>query len=138
HRRGRGGLMRALAVALAVGLGVAACAAGADEPPEVTVVDAYTIPGEGSLAIYLALANEGGGDHIVGASLTGADRGRAEEISLHRTVERAGLSIMEPTERLAVPGDTRTALEPGGGHLMVEGLADEVVLGDQLELVIEL
>ena len=127
----------AVAVAVAA-LGLGACARSSEAEPAVSVVDAYTIPGEGSLAIYLTLANEGGGDHIVGAALSGPDEGRAERISLHRTVERDGLATMTPTDRLPVPGGTDTALEPGGGHLMVEGLVDPVELGDTFELTVEL
>jgi len=114
------------------------CGASSPDDPAVSVVDAYTIPGEGSLAIYLTLANEGGGDDIVGAALSGPDEGRAERITLHRTVARDGLSTMTPADRLPVAAGARTALEPGAGHLMVEGLQGAVELGDTLQLTLEL
>lgn len=114
----------------------AACGSGPEAAPEITVLDAFTIPGEQSLAVYLTLANDGGSDRIVGAELAGGDTGRAQRITLHETVERQGLSVMQPVDHISIPAGTRTALEPGGGHLMLEGLVGAVALGDTLTLTI--
>lgn len=126
------------AVALLAGLVLAACSGAAEPAPQVEVVDAFTIPGSGSLAVYLELANAGGPDRIVGAALVGDDRDLTSTITLHETVVRDGLSIMEPSASIDVAGDARTALEPGGGHLMLDDLTEPVALGDQLSLELQL
>lgn len=127
-----------LALLFAVAAAVGGCGGSVQPAPDVELLDAFTIPGEEDLALYLTLANGGGSDRIVGAELTGPDAGRAERITLHRGVERNGLTIMEPADHIDVPGGTGTALEPGGGHLMLEGLSAPVALGDSLQISIRL
>jgi hypothetical protein len=126
----------ALAAAAAIALAAAGCSKTPSPPPAITVVDAFTTPGDQSLAVYFSLTNEGGSDRIVAAELAGADAGLAERVTLHATVERNGLAVMEPAERIDVAADSDTALSPGGGHLMLQGITAPVVLGDELELAV--
>lgn len=134
----RRGLRRGVGAAALAAVLVAGCWRASAAPPAVEVLDAYTIPGEGSLAVYLTLGNAGGDDAIVGARLRDGAAPRVERITLHRTVERDGRTTMRPAERLEVPGGSATALGPGGGHLMLEGMTSPVALGDSLELTVEL
>lgn len=135
---------RALAVALWVvralvvltAIATATACTGTEPAPEVRVVDAFTIPGDTALAVYLVLENGGGADHLVGASLAGDDAALAARITLHATEDRGGLSTMVPAERIRVRADEATALGPGGGHLMLEGLTRPVELGDELALTL--
>lgn len=122
------------ALALVAVLGVAGCGSSSDAPPEIVVLDAFTIAGEDSLAVYLTLANEGGVTQLTGAELVGPDRGRVREITLHQTVDRDGLAIMEDTDAIEVAGGTVTGLDPGRAHLMLEQLTRPVRLGDELHL----
>lgn len=132
-------------LAVVVGVGAAACSSdsagsgsgssstgsgSADAAPAIAVVDAYTVPGAGSVAIYLTLDNDGGADRIVGAELAGADGELAEHVSLHHVREHDGLTTMEPVDDLPVAAHGRTVLGPGGAHLMVEGLHRPIELGD--------
>lgn len=114
-----------------------ACASGAEAEPELTVLDGFTVPGAASIAAYLTIRNEGGPDALVGASLGGPDTGRAESISLHRTVIEDGLALMRSVERIEVPAGSERALEPGGAHIMIERLREPVELGEVLVLVLE-
>ncbi|MGE3621315.1 MAG: copper chaperone PCu(A)C [Acidimicrobiia bacterium] len=132
-------LGRAAAILVASMLAAPALAScGGSTPPEprVAVVEAFTIPGEGELAVYLSLSNTGGRDEIVGAALVGPDAGRADRITLHAAVERDGLSIMQPAASIEVTADAVTGLDPGRAHLMLEGLDGPVGMGDELQLEI--
>lgn len=116
--------------ALLSGCGAPARGAG----PDVAVEDAFSTAGSGALAVYLDLSNAGGADEIVGAELLGVD---AEGVSLHRTSERDGLSIMEPTDEIAVPSGT-DSLEPKDAHLMLTGIGEDLKPGQTLSMRLSL
>lgn len=117
------------------GLVLASCGASAAEP-DLRVVDAFTIPGDRSIAVYLQIDNAGGADRIVDVAVTDDDGDLARSVSLHRTVERDGLAVMEPVDGLTVAADSRTALMPGRGHVMIEGLQRPIAPGDRLTLTV--
>jgi copper(I)-binding protein len=133
-------VLRVVAVVLTVALAGVACGGGDEgaEAPELTVLDGFTVPGARSVAAYLTIRNDGGPDAILGASLTGPDAGRAEAISMHRTVLEDGLALMRPADRIELRAGEETALEPGRAHLMIERLREPVELGETLLLVLEL
>lgn len=112
-----------------VAMALAACGGAAE--PELTIRDAFTIPGTGTLAVYLDVANDGGQDKLLAANLP--DHPEAT-VSLHRTRQEEGRAVMEPVDELAIPGDDPIALEPRDAHLMVEGLTDDLEPGDQLRM----
>jgi copper(I)-binding protein len=122
---------RLLAAVLVVA-GMAAC--GDDgRPGEVSVADAFATGSGGSVAIYMDVANPGGDDRIVGATV----EGRGGEVTLHQVVLDDGLSRMERTDDLDVPeGGTRFA--PGGSHLMGVGLDPHVEVGEPITVAIDL
>lgn len=130
--------MRRALAALAVGLALPALAACGDAdadtagPPELSVVEAYAAPsaaGSDTGAAYLEVADEGGGDALVGVRTDAAQR-----VELHRTRTRDGLAVMEEVDRLEVPGGGRLRLEPGGDHLMLVGLVAPLEPGDTVRL----
>lgn len=123
-------------VLASVALMYATACTGESTDPDVTVMDAFTIPGERTVAVYVKIDNAGGADRIVGAELSGVDGAIGESVSLHRSVEQDGLSIMEPVSSLEIPADSSTALVPGQGHLMIEELARPIVDGDRLQLTV--
>lgn len=132
-RRWGGSVLIALAT-----FGAGCGGARSQPPPEIEVVDAFATAGDQSIAVYLSLANTGGPDRITAAELTGASAGLAERITLHTSVERDGLSIMEATDSIEVAAAGATGLEPGSGHLMLERLSAPVKVGDELTLRLRL
>lgn len=114
---------------------VVACADASPQTASAIVVDdAFTTEGSMAIAVYLDLSNAGGPDTIVGAELLGRHMSLAEDVSLHQTTDRDGLSIMEPTDRIEVGGETDEALAPGGAHIMLEGLSRPIVAGEVIPL----
>lgn len=121
---------RAVLILIVALLGVGACSS-ADEPmPDIAIVDAFMTPGADSAAVYLTIANDGGADDITGAD----SPGNAGSVTLHQSVDRNGLSVMEPADEIEVAGQSTTALDPGKAHLMLEELTRSYEVGDELQL----
>lgn len=120
--------MRPAARWLALGV-IAAGACGESAPPELTVQDGFTIAGSGTVAVYLDIGNDGAQDRLVGADLPSS---KGASVSLHRTTERGGRSVMEPVDAITLPAHDKEALRPRDAHLMVEGLTDDLATGDQI------
>lgn len=129
-------LLTALVLAAGAVTGCGGAASGG--PPEVTVVDAFTSQGTTALAAYLEVENPGGADRIVGAELSGPDADLADDVSLHQTEERDGLSIMRPTDAILIAGGTDDALAFSDAHVMFEGVTIDVAAGDTLALRLDL
>lgn len=121
--------MKSAVVTKAVVVGVAAALAiaifartssGPSARPEISVVDAYASESTSDAsALYVTLHNDGGGDHLVGATTAAAS-----------TVTIHGPDMVAET-RYAV-GHGQTALAPGGSHIMLEGLPAPMRAGDQI------
>lgn len=129
-------MRRSATVAIVAGLVVdalfaaTACSSGGEAGPDITIVDAFMTPGEDTLAVYLTISNDGGEDDITDA----AAPGDAQRVTLHQSVDRNGLSVMEPAEEIDVAAGSTTALDPGKAHLMLEGLTRPYEVGDELQL----
>lgn len=83
-------------------------------------------------AIYLTLVNHGADDALIGAATAAADR-----TEIHTVLHEDGMMKMRPLARLALPAGATVALEPGGEHLMLFGLAAPLVAGESLDLELE-
>jgi copper(I)-binding protein len=121
------------ALAAMVALGPLAGCGGHDDPeaaPALRVVDAYLAPSDGEVAAaYVVVADDGGGDLLVGAKADVAD-----EVTLHATEERGGLAVMTDADELEVPAGGELRLEPNGSHLMLGGLAGALEPGATVHL----
>lgn len=136
HARRRGpALVAATAVVLALagGLGIRSLIAGSEPAPAIAQIDgvATTAQRGSSGAIYLALVNDGGGDHLTSASTTGATR-----TVLHTTEQRDGLTIMAKEEERPIAAQGTTVLGPGGSHVMLNGLTVALEPGDLVEVTL--
>lgn len=69
---------------------------------------------------------------LVGGSSTGFAR-----IELHQTVHEDGMAKMVPQERIEVPAQGTTALQPGGYHLMLIEPVKPLKAGDTVELTLQ-
>jgi protein SCO1/2 len=97
----------------------------------VAVTGAYAGPSTaGQSAVYLTVVNGGEDDAVVG--VTSPD---APEATLH--VTGAG-GAMSDTDSLAVPRGGSTTLSPAGDHIMLSGLARDLVPGDTVTVVLQL
>ena len=101
--------------------------------PEIHVNDAWTratAPGQTSAAIYATIENEGGtGDRLLAA---GSDR--AAHAMLHEGAMESGIARMRMAERINLPPGERIELKPGGGHIMLTGVAEPLNAGQHLTL----
>jgi copper(I)-binding protein len=132
------GLVPGLVVALLVALAsvLAACAAGATArgdptPGPIVVHDAWIrepIAG-GMTAGYLVIENNTG----QADALTGVTIPSSAMVTLHRTTtDASGMTGMSPVNAIHVPAHSEVTLEPGGFHLMIDGLTAKA--GDTVEL----
>lgn len=134
-----------LMIALTLGVLIVEQRAGNREEPGLEASGGWARPapaGE-STAVYLTVVN---GDNR-GWVLTGARTPVAERVSLHETVvvpQGAGRSEggpeagpvveMRPVKAVAVPAGEVVRFEPGGLHLMAEGLTRSLRPGDRFSV----
>lgn len=113
---------------------VAAGAAAAQGCSSVTVGDLTvsqawaraTIGADRPAALYLTIRNDGAGDD----SLEGLTTPAATMPMLHETVVEDGVAMMPHAEAVPVPAGETVALEPGGYHGMLMGLAGALEAGN--------
>ena len=60
----------------------------------------------------------------------------AENIELHRSEMKDGVMTMNPVEYIEVPANGSVELKPGGLHIMLIGIKEELEIGDQVKLVL--
>jgi copper(I)-binding protein len=81
-------------------------------------------------AVYLELENHDAEPR----TLVGATCSCGVKVTLHLTEQSQGLSKMVDTGGIEIAPDATVVLHPGGSHLMLMGLEQPLVEGDQLEL----
>jgi protein SCO1/2 len=120
---------------------------GAPPPLPTSNADARTAPGghlvihrpwaragvAGSTsAIYMVIENESDQDEI----LLGATTNAATATELHRSFHADGMMRMEPVEQVVVPGRTSVSLQPGGLHVMLMGLRQDLPEGAEITVTL--
>ncbi len=100
---------------------------------DVSLASAFaTVTPDGSMAsVYVSLKNAGGPDDLVGVSSSEAD-----EATLHNTESGDGYSLMTHEADYEIPGDATISFQPGGAHVMLEGLHGQVIPGDTVPLTL--
>lgn len=93
-----------------------------------------TPPGATTGAAYLQVTNTGKQSE----RLIGARTPLAERVELHTHVMESGMMRMRQVAAIDLPPGDRVRLEPGGLHLMLFGLHQPLVAGDQLPLTLKL
>jgi len=128
------------ALALVSASVLAGCAAGATTAPSAaapTVSGAWVRPPIGAdrpAAGYLVITNTGS----MADALLGVTSPVAMSVELHETsMDSSGMTGMHPIDRLEVPAGGTVRLEPGGYHLMLMDVGDEVQVGGTVELRLE-
>lgn len=112
---------------------VAAVAACSGSDGTLTLADPWARPGSSGAetAVYLTVTNAGTAtDTLVSASSPGA-----ASVEIHETsTDASGMMGMHPIDGIEIPAGGSVTLEPGGKHLMVMGLKDDLAVGDTLEM----
>ncbi|MCS3843263.1 copper chaperone PCu(A)C [Microbacterium sp. AK031] len=123
-----------LAVSLLALTGCAATAAPAEEPKPagdvVTIEDAWVKAApDGMSAAFGMLENTGDED----VTVVSVESDVSPMMELHETVENeAGEMVMREIEGgFVIPAGGELALEPGANHIMLMGLANPLVAGDE-------
>lgn len=113
------------------GAGVMPAPAASHGGPSTMHGDASTEGGSVSVA-YMTLTNRGGSaDSLVGVRCDLA--GAAE---LHESVREGDVARMRPVARIEVPAGGQAMLAPGGRHVMLVGVKQELVPGATVPLVL--
>jgi copper(I)-binding protein len=108
----------------------------AAEPASLKVLEAWVrqTPGTDTAAAYLTLRNEG----TRPVDIVALHSPIARSIMIHETTLEGGMSRMRPAGALRVlPGQT-VKLEPGGLHVMIDGLTQPLTIGQSVLLVLAL
>jgi copper(I)-binding protein len=134
-RRSSRSLLGLLAV-LGLLLAVAGCSGGTGGGVGLTVTDAWVRPPQttdGAAAAYLVIKNAGSVDD----ALIGVSSATAGMASIHETsMETGGMMGMHPIAKVDVPVGATVTFEPGGYHIMLEGLTREISPGMKIELTL--
>lgn len=89
----------------------------------------------GMTAAFMAIDNDG--DHEV--TVVAASSPATEVVELHEMAMVDGASVMQEVEGgIVLPPGRGQLLQPGGMHVMLMGLTEELAPGDEVELVLEL
>ncbi len=123
-----------------VTIALAACSSGGGSTATgggfVTVSGAWVREGAagGTTAAYLQVTNGRLSDDVlVGVSTDAAQKG-----SLHETTtdKKTGMTGMQPVDGITIPAGRTVTLEPGGYHIMLEGLTAGLKAGSQIRMVL--
>lgn len=126
----------ALVLALLVLL-VAACGGSSAAPSaadgQITIKDPWVraAAAGGVSAAYFTITN----GQAVDDALTGAASAVASSVGVHETsTDASGMMGMHEVESVVIPAGKSVSLEPGGYHVMLMGLKQELKAGDSVEL----
>jgi len=111
------------------------CAPKKTEPPQISISGAWsraTIAGQSTAAVYLTIANKGGGDDkLLNASTP------IGQTTLHSSTLDGGVMRMRPVESLDIPAQSTIQLKPGGTHIMVTGVKQPLIAGSSFPLALD-
>ena len=103
--------------------------------PEITIDDPWARPGfkGDNSAVYLVINNSTEqGDGLIGAS---SDVANMTEIHLSK-MDAEGTMTMERQDLIGIPASETVTLEPGGLHVMLMNLVNDLNVGDTFDLTL--
>jgi hypothetical protein len=139
-------MRRTTFVLLLFSLFLAACASpGTSQTTSgsIMIKDAWARPamkmdmGEGEMsssngAAYMIIANKGAdADRLIRA-----ESDAAKSVELHQTTVKDNVMAMSPVEAIEVPAKGQVELKPGGLHIMLVGLKQDLTMGDRVKLTL--
>jgi copper(I)-binding protein len=112
---------------------LASCSRGS---PDIKISDAWvreTVAGQSGTAAYVTIRNSG----TIDDRLLSIGAPPPITATLHETSTANGISSMRPLDQgLTIPALEEVALKPGGGHVMISGLASPLHAGDAMKLTL--
>jgi periplasmic copper chaperone A len=123
-------LSRSLPVAVLLALASLAALAG---DGAIGVSDPYARavpPGQPNSGVFMTLTNDSTKPH----ALVSATSPAAKTVELHTHVQENGMMRMRRIERIEIPAGGRTVLAPGGLHVMLIGLTQDLKPGANVDL----
>lgn len=104
--------------------------------PALSITDPWVKTAKkGMSAAFGTLVNNSGTDVVVMSAATPL----SPKVELHEVAESAGKSVMRPKEGgFVIPAHGSHELKPGGDHIMLMGLAQEVRPGDEISFTLTL
>jgi len=87
-------------------------------------------PGQPNSAAFMTLMNHGEAEHAVVA----AESPVANVVELHTHIHEKGMMKMRRIDKISILGKSNTVLKPGGLHIMLIGLKQELVPGEKVTL----
>lgn len=88
----------------------------------------------GNSAAYMTLVNAGATDDAV----VGATTDASDVVELHETTMEGDLMRMNPVTEIVIPANGEVELKPGGLHIMLIGLKQDLQAGDTVNLTLNL
>jgi copper(I)-binding protein len=86
----------------------------------------------GNGAAYMIVANKG----TAADRLTSVEGTVADSIQIHQTILKDNVMSMSPVDAIEVPAKGQVELKPGGYHIMLIGLKQDLKIGDQIQLTL--
>ena len=102
----------------------------------IEVQDAWaraTPPNAKNAAVYMVLKN----DRPVIDLLLSVKTPAAKVVELHTVIKEKGMMLMQPVENISIPAHGTTVLQPGGSHMMLVNLKEQLKTGTHIDLTLE-
>ncbi len=102
---------------------------------DVTLNDPYVRavpPGQPNSAAFMQIVNQGSSDH----ALVGGSSPASEVVELHTHTMEGGMMRMRQVEKIDLPAGQTVSLQPGGLHVMLIGLKQKLLPGEDVELTL--
>lgn len=90
-------------------------------------------PGQPNSAVFMQLENQSDSDHV----LVHATSPVSKVVELHTHRDEGGMKKMRRIEKIDIPARAKTSLQPGGLHVMLIDLYDELTLDQKISLTLE-
>ncbi len=84
-------------------------------------------------AVYFVIENHGGQDD----TLTGVTSPVAESVEVHQSTMSGNVAHMAPAQSVGVPAGKSVKFEPGGYHVMLVKLKQDLVLGEPFPVTLQ-
>jgi copper(I)-binding protein len=117
-------------------LGISGIAVAETTADGITISDPYVRavpPGQPNSASFMTVTNAGGSDH----ALVGGSSPAAKVVELHTHTMEGGMMRMRQVEKIDLPAGKEVTLKPGGLHVMLIGLKQNLTPGENVPLTLK-
>ncbi len=107
----------------------------ANSDGQIMVMDPWSRPSpmtQGNGAVYMTLMNSNEQDDV----LLSVETDAAEVVELHETTMDGDIMKMSPIPNVKIPAGGSASLEPGGKHVMLINLKQELKTGEKISLTL--